>query len=104
MGVSDGLPSIVELLRVLVNILDPHDRIHTDSTRLLALGVLNTSFEVSGPRLGDFPTLRTMVLGLYVGSTCTPCNGQVKSPRDASTEEWIILPSSQFSAFSHLQP
>jgi golgi-specific brefeldin A-resistance guanine nucleotide exchange factor 1 len=62
MNISDGLPSIVELLRVLVNILDPHDRIHTDSTRLLALGVLNTSFEVSGPRLGDFPTLRTMVL------------------------------------------
>ncbi len=62
MCTSDGLPSIVELLRVLVNILDPHDRIHTDSTRLLALGVLNTSFEVSGPRLGDFPTLRTMIL------------------------------------------
>ncbi|KAH9998139.1 Sec7-like domain protein [Russula compacta] len=60
--VDYGLPSIVELLRVLVNILDPHDRIHTDSTRLLALGVLNTSFEVSGPRLGDFPTLRTMIL------------------------------------------
>ncbi|KAH9997514.1 Sec7-like domain protein [Russula vinacea] len=57
-----GLPSIVELLRVLVNILDPHDRIHTDSTRLLALGVLNTSLEVSGARLGDFPTLRTMIL------------------------------------------
>lgn len=57
-----GLPSIVELLRVLVNILDPHDRIHTDSTRLLALGVLNTSFEVSGSRLGDFPTLRAMIL------------------------------------------
>ncbi|KAI0256486.1 Sec7-domain-containing protein [Lactifluus subvellereus] len=47
---------------VLVNILDPHDRIHTDSTRLLALGVLNMSFEVCGPRLGDFPTLRTMIL------------------------------------------
>lgn len=61
-GISDGLPAIVELLRVLVNILDPHDRIHTDSTRLLALGVLNTSFEVCGPRLGDFPTLRTMIL------------------------------------------
>ncbi|KAH9030672.1 Sec7-like domain is implicated in guanine nucleotide exchange function [Lactarius pseudohatsudake] len=57
-----GLPSIVELLRVLVNILDPHDRVHTDSTRLLALGVLNTSFEVSGSRLGDFPTLRAMIL------------------------------------------
>jgi brefeldin A-resistance guanine nucleotide exchange factor 1 len=61
-GISDGLPSIVELLRVLVNILDPHERVHTDSTRLLALGVLNTSFEVSGARLGDFPTLRTMIL------------------------------------------
>ncbi|KAH9966443.1 Sec7-like domain protein [Russula dissimulans] len=57
-----GLPSIVELLRVLVNILDPHDRVHTDSTRLLALGVLNTSFEVAGPRLGDFPTIRVMIL------------------------------------------
>jgi brefeldin A-resistance guanine nucleotide exchange factor 1 len=45
-----------------VNILDPHDRVHTDSTRLLALGVLNTSFEVSGSRLGDFPTLRAMIL------------------------------------------
>jgi brefeldin A-resistance guanine nucleotide exchange factor 1 len=60
--ISDGLPSIVELLRVLVNLLDPHDRIHTDSTRLLALSVLNTSFEVSGTRLGEFPSLRTMVL------------------------------------------
>jgi brefeldin A-resistance guanine nucleotide exchange factor 1 len=60
--VLDGLPSIVELLRVLVNLLDPHDRIHTDSTRLLALSVLNTSFEVAGSRLGEFPTLRSMIL------------------------------------------
>jgi brefeldin A-resistance guanine nucleotide exchange factor 1 len=60
--ISDGLPSIVELVRVLVNLLDPHDRIHTDSTRLLALSVLNTSFEVTGPRLGEFPTLRTMII------------------------------------------
>ncbi|KAI0064698.1 Sec7-domain-containing protein [Artomyces pyxidatus] len=57
-----GLPSLVELLRVIINILDPNDRLHTDSTRLLALAVLNTSFEVSGPRIGDFPSLRTMVL------------------------------------------
>ncbi|KAI0306765.1 hypothetical protein B0F90DRAFT_1808381 [Multifurca ochricompacta] len=62
LATTDGLPSIIELLRVLVNILDPHDRVHTDSTRLLALGVLKTSFEVSGLRLGDFPTLRTMIL------------------------------------------
>ena len=60
--VKDGLPSIVKLLRVLINILDPHDRVHTDSTRLLVLGILNTSIEVSGSRLGDFPTLRAMIL------------------------------------------
>jgi hypothetical protein len=42
--------------------LDPHNRVHLDSTRLLALGVINTSFEVSGSRLGDFPTLRAMIL------------------------------------------
>ncbi|VDC07154.1 unnamed protein product [Peniophora sp. CBMAI 1063] len=57
-----GVPSLVELLRVIINILDPNERVHTDSTRLLALGILNTIFEVSGSRIGDFPTLRTLVL------------------------------------------
>ena len=42
--------------------LDPHDRVHLDSTRLLALSIINTSFEVSGSRLGDFPTLRAVIL------------------------------------------
>ncbi|KDQ60619.1 hypothetical protein JAAARDRAFT_172637 [Jaapia argillacea MUCL 33604] len=57
-----GLPSIVELLRVLINILDPNDRLHTDSTRLTALGILNVAFEVSGPRIGEFPSLAALVL------------------------------------------
>ncbi|KZV62609.1 Sec7-like domain is implicated in guanine nucleotide exchange function [Peniophora sp. CONT] len=57
-----GVPSLVELLRVIINILDPNERVHTDSTRLLALGILNTIFEVSGARIGDFPTLRGLVL------------------------------------------
>ncbi|KAI0048190.1 Sec7-domain-containing protein [Auriscalpium vulgare] len=57
-----GLPSLIELLRVIINILDPNDRVHTDTTRLLALGVLNTAFEVSGPRIGAFSSLRTMIL------------------------------------------
>ncbi|TFY68249.1 hypothetical protein EVG20_g3640 [Dentipellis fragilis] len=60
--VEYGLPSILELLRVIINILDPNERIHTDTTRLLALGILNVAFEVSGPRIGDFPSLRTMIL------------------------------------------
>ncbi|KAL5533225.1 GEA2 [Sanghuangporus sanghuang] len=52
-----GLPSIVELLRVLVKISDPNDRTHTDSTRLTSLRILNTAFEVAGSRIGDYPTL-----------------------------------------------
>jgi brefeldin A-resistance guanine nucleotide exchange factor 1 len=59
---SDGLPSILELLRVLINVLDPNDQQHTDSTRLVALGILNTAFEVSGSRLSDFASLEALVL------------------------------------------
>lgn len=57
----DGLPSIVELLRVLVKISDPNDRTHTDSTRLTSLRILNTAFEVAGSRIGDYPTLMDII-------------------------------------------
>ena len=58
----DGLPSILELLRVTINILDPADQMHTDSTRLTALGILNTMFDVAGSRMGDFPSLIALVI------------------------------------------
>lgn len=57
-----GLPSILELLRVLINVLDPNDQQHTDSTRLIALGILNAAFEASGPRIPDFPSLEALIL------------------------------------------
>lgn len=47
----------MELLRVVVNILDPNDRTHTDSTRLVALRVLNTAFEIAGTEIGQYPSL-----------------------------------------------
>ncbi|KAJ7445765.1 hypothetical protein B0H11DRAFT_2162552 [Mycena galericulata] len=50
-----GLPSILELLRVLINQ-------HTDSTRLVALGILNAAFEAAGPRIPDFPSLEVLIL------------------------------------------
>ena len=58
----DGLPSIIELLRVLVNVLDPNDQQHTDSTRLTALGILNAAFEESGPTVAQFPSLKAIVI------------------------------------------
>ncbi|KAF9532355.1 Sec7-domain-containing protein [Crepidotus variabilis] len=57
-----GLPSIVELLRVLVNVLDPNDQQHTDSTRLTALGILNAAFEVAGARLAEFKSLKAIIV------------------------------------------
>lgn len=56
-----GLASIQELLRVLVSLLNPHDQQHTDSMRLMALGLLNIAFEVAGQSIGRFATLRAMV-------------------------------------------
>jgi len=58
----DGLPSIVEILRVLVNVLDPNDHQHTDSTRLTALGVLNAAFEAAGTRIAEFPSLKAIIV------------------------------------------
>lgn len=52
----------MELLRVLINILDPTDQAHTDSTRLTALRILNVAFEVAGERICDFPSLSALVL------------------------------------------
>ncbi|KAL1944754.1 hypothetical protein VTO73DRAFT_3184 [Trametes versicolor] len=59
---SYGLPSVLELLRVLINILDPNDQAHTDSTRLTALRTLNVAIEVAGTRICAYPSLSTLVL------------------------------------------
>ncbi|BGP52381.1 GDP/GTP exchange factor for ARF [Rhodotorula kratochvilovae] len=56
-----GLASIQELLRVLISLLNPHDQQHTDTMRLMALGLLNIAFEVGGRSIGNFPVLRMMV-------------------------------------------
>ncbi|KAL7423835.1 GDP/GTP exchange factor for ARF [Cryptotrichosporon argae] len=53
-----GLPTLLELLRVLVALLNPADQAHTDSMRLSALAVLNSALEVGGSGLGAWPELR----------------------------------------------
>jgi golgi-specific brefeldin A-resistance guanine nucleotide exchange factor 1 len=52
---------MVELLRVLINILDPNDKLHTDSTRLVAMRVLINAFEVAGTRIGLFSSLSALI-------------------------------------------
>ncbi|CAG8509347.1 3517_t:CDS:2 [Paraglomus occultum] len=57
-----GLPSIRELLRVLISLLNPHDHQHTDTMRLMALSILNVAFEVGGRTMGRFESLRNLVV------------------------------------------
>lgn len=57
-----GLPSIRELLRVLISLLNPHDVQHTDTMRLMALSILNGAFEVGGKTIGKFEPLRNLAV------------------------------------------
>jgi len=55
-----GLPSIRELLRVLVSLLDPHNRQHTDTMRVMALRIIDVAFEVAGTSIGLNYSLRKL--------------------------------------------
>ncbi|KAH8688058.1 hypothetical protein BGZ61DRAFT_452678 [Ilyonectria robusta] len=52
-----SLPSVRELFRVLVNFLDPQDRHHTDTMRVMALRIIHVALEVSGPFIARHPAL-----------------------------------------------
>ncbi|EIE86778.1 hypothetical protein RO3G_11489 [Rhizopus delemar RA 99-880] len=56
-----GIPTIRELLRVLISLLNPHELKHTDSMRIMALKLLNIAFEVGGRSIGRFEILRSLV-------------------------------------------
>ena len=55
-----SLPSIRELFRVLVDLLDPHDRQHADAMRVMALRIIDVALEVAGPSIAKHPTLATL--------------------------------------------
>ncbi|KAG6022171.1 hypothetical protein E4U19_005205 [Claviceps sp. Clav32 group G5] len=55
-----SLPSVRELFRVLVNFLDPNDRQHTDTMRVVAMRILHVALEVSGPFIARNPALATI--------------------------------------------
>lgn len=52
-----SLPSIRELFRALVNFLDPHDKVHPDHMRVMALRIINVALEVAGPSMARHPAL-----------------------------------------------
>ncbi|KAF2459147.1 cytohesin-2 [Lineolata rhizophorae] len=55
-----SLPSIRELFRVLVHLLDPYDRNHTDTMRVMALRIVDVALEVAGPSIANHPSLASL--------------------------------------------
>ncbi|KAH8708485.1 hypothetical protein GQ44DRAFT_830770 [Phaeosphaeriaceae sp. PMI808] len=55
-----SLASIRELFRVLVDLLDPHDRQHTDTMRVMALRIVDVALEVAGPSIASHPSLANL--------------------------------------------
>ncbi|KAK8059706.1 Sec7 domain-containing protein [Apiospora saccharicola] len=52
-----SLPSMKELFRVLVDLLDPHDDRQTDIMRVMALRIIHVALEVAGPSIARHPAL-----------------------------------------------
>ena len=54
---SYSLPSIKELFRSLVDLLDPSAKEYTDTHRVMALRMVNVALEVAGPSIASHPSL-----------------------------------------------
>ena len=52
-----SLPSIRELFRVLVDLLQPNNRQQADAMRVMALKIIDVALEVAGPSIAKHPTL-----------------------------------------------
>lgn len=55
-----SLPSIRELLKVLVQLLDPDDTTHTDTMRVMAMRIIDVAFEVAGPSIAKHSSLAAL--------------------------------------------
>ncbi|KAF9579932.1 GDP/GTP exchange factor for ARF, partial [Lunasporangiospora selenospora] len=68
---SYGLPSIRELLRVLISLLNPHDQQHTDRMRLMALSILDVALETGGRSISRINLQQELFLS-YLLDRLTP--------------------------------
>ncbi|THC97888.1 hypothetical protein EYZ11_002639 [Aspergillus tanneri] len=64
-----SLPSIRELFRVLIDLLDPHNRQHTDPMRVMALRIIDVALEVAGPTLVRSENMAILTGSLRVAGT-----------------------------------
>lgn len=55
-----SIPSIRELFRVLIDLLDPHNRQHTDAMRVMSLRIIDVALEIAGPSIARNPSLAAL--------------------------------------------
>ncbi|CEJ95123.1 Putative Cytohesin-2 [[Torrubiella] hemipterigena] len=82
-----SLPSVRELFRVLVNFLDPNDRHHTDTMRVMALRIIHVAFEVAGPFIARHPALASIA----EDKLCSYLFQLVRSDNMAVLQEALIV-------------
>jgi brefeldin A-resistance guanine nucleotide exchange factor 1 len=56
-----AIPSIKELFRVVIDLLDPHDKSHTDPMRIMALRIIDVALEVAGPAIAQQPAFAQLI-------------------------------------------
>lgn len=56
-----ALPSVRELFRVLIDLLDSNNKQHTTAMRIMALRIIDVALEVSGPFIAAQPTMAVLV-------------------------------------------
>ena len=82
-----SLPSVRELFRVLVNFLDPNNRQHTDTMRVMAMRIVHVAFEVSGPFMARHPALT----GIAEDRLCSYLFQLVRSDNMAVLQESLMV-------------
>ncbi|KAJ4011423.1 GDP/GTP exchange factor for ARF [Fusarium irregulare] len=82
-----SLRSVGELLRVLVDFLDPQARQHTDTMRVMALRIIHVALEVAGPFISRHPALA----GIAEDRLCCYLFQLVRSDNMAILEESLIV-------------
>jgi len=88
-----SLPSVRELFRVLVDFLDPNNKKHPDTMRVMALRIIHVALEVAGPSIARHPTLATVA----EDRLCCYLFQLVRSDSMAILQESLIVASTLLS-------
>jgi len=88
-----SLPSVRELFRVLVDFLDPNQKKHPDTMRVMALRIIHVALEVAGPSIARHPALATVA----EDRLCCYLFQLVRSDNMAILQESLIVASTLLS-------